>query len=136
MKSQLYWTKASLHQYAGASYLSFVCEIQVFKLCLASTGETPKTVKVKIMKNVEFYDCKSGKCGREGLVGGKAGNDGRGRRVLNQDRSGGECNERGSKMLTIKYFPCGDSLKVPYFFTTFHRKIITVLSSASSKCRT
>lgn len=34
-------------------------------------------------------------------------------------------NEEGScKILTIKYYPCGDSLKVSYFSTIFYRKKI------------
>ena len=65
-----------------------------------------------------------------GVRRGKTGSDCRGHSVLNQDGRGGESMKGGSKMLTIKHLPCGDSLKVSYFFTTFHRgKNLNIVSS-------
>lgn len=43
----------------------------MFKLCLESGEETLNIVQGDIMKNVERYDCKSGRCGRKGLEGGR-----------------------------------------------------------------
>ena len=43
----------------------------MFKLCLESSEETLNIVQGDIMKNVELYDCKSGRCGRKGLEGGR-----------------------------------------------------------------
>lgn len=48
-----------------------VCWFQMFKLCLESGEETLNIVQGDIMKNVERYDCKSGRCGRKGLEGGR-----------------------------------------------------------------
>lgn len=100
---QSHWTKSRLNWYAGQ--LSFERKIRV-KLCLASTGETLNKAQVNIMKNVEFYDRKSSRCGREGLEGGRQD-------VIAEPqgpKSGwqwwGE-HQGGSKMLTIKYFSLG-----------------------------
>lgn len=78
----------------------------MFKLCLANTEETLKTAKVKSMRNLKFYDYKSGRCGREKLKG--------------EDRKTAE--PIGSEMLTIKCFSYEDSSKVSYFFIAFHRE--------------
>lgn len=56
MNVQLFWTTGRLSFYTRASQFSFEYEIQVFQLCLASTGETLKIAQVNVMKDVEFYD--------------------------------------------------------------------------------
>lgn len=66
------------------------------------------------MKNVEFYVDESGRCRGEDFQEGN-----RKQLQRRRDDSRKEKEKGGCKMLTIKYFPCGDSLKVSYFSTIF-----------------
>ena len=66
VNSQRHWTKGGLSWCAGAAELSFECEIQVFTLCLTSTGETLNTAQGNTMKCVEFLTVNLAGVGRRG----------------------------------------------------------------------